>query len=437
MQSNGLLTRPLAFVDVETTGLSPSADRIAEIGVVRVDGDRVERWGTLVASTASTRTSTGNWQTAPRFADIARHLARRLDGCLLLAHNARFDHAFLASEFERAGVYPEWDVVCTVMLSRKLSPDLARHDLDSLAAAHGLVADVRHRALPDADLLWQWWQAIRREQEVVDIESAIAVLLAGPVLPAALDPAIVAALPSAPGAFVFHGDGDEPLMIGAAGNLRAHVVNYFRINRASRKALEHAHRVRNVTWRRTRGMVGARLHAAALRPRRASEWTWRFTPEAVPCISMVPLNEGGESFGRFDSERKARNALARLADKHRLCHALAGVASDGCRACPVDRTRGGCRDETQRKKQLLRLYPLLRPLRIDAWPHAGAIGVRERSDLHVVDRWQFLGTAHNEGDVHALLDVRRESFDFRMYRLLSRELAKLAPDKIVALGQRR
>src|SRR5690348_943598 len=133
MQSNGLLTRPLAFVDVETTGLSPSADRIAEIGVVRVDGDRVERWGTLVASTASTRTSTGDWQTAPRFADIARDLARRLDGCLLLAHNARFDHAFLASEFERAGVYPEWDVVCTVMLSRKLSPDLARHDLDSLA----------------------------------------------------------------------------------------------------------------------------------------------------------------------------------------------------------------------------------------------------------------------------------------------------------------
>jgi DNA polymerase III subunit epsilon len=437
MQPNGLLTRPLAFVDLETTGLSPSVDRVAEVGVVTADGDRIERWTTLVASADSTRTSSGDWEGAPRFVDIARDLARRLDGRLLLAHNARFDHAFLTSEFERAGVYLQCDVVCTVMLSRKLSPDLARHDLDSLAAAHGLVADIRHRALPDADLLWQWWQSIRRTHKAADIEAAIAALLEGPVLPAELDPAIVAALPSAPGAFVLHGEGDEPLIIRAAANLRAHVVNYFRINRASRKALEHAHRVRNITWRRTRGMVGARLHAAALRTRRTSEWTWRFAPEAVPCITIVPLTEGDESCGRFKSERKARNALARLAEKHRLCHSLAGAASEACRACPVDGTRGGCRGETQRKKQLLRLYPLLRPLRIDAWPHTGPIGLRERSDLHIVDRWRFLGTARTEDDVNALLDARREGFDFDMYRLLSRELAKLPPDKIVAIGQRK
>jgi DNA polymerase-3 subunit epsilon len=35
---------PPAFVDVETTGLSPAANRIAEIGVVTVDGARVDRW---------------------------------------------------------------------------------------------------------------------------------------------------------------------------------------------------------------------------------------------------------------------------------------------------------------------------------------------------------------------------------------------------------
>src|SRR5436190_8101448 len=41
-------TKPLAFVDVETTGLSPSRNDIAEIGVVTVDGARVERWSTLI-----------------------------------------------------------------------------------------------------------------------------------------------------------------------------------------------------------------------------------------------------------------------------------------------------------------------------------------------------------------------------------------------------
>src|SRR5207248_1386002 len=122
--------------DVETTGLSPTLDRIAEIGVVTIDGDRIERWSTLVRSAASARTSSGDWHDAPRFADIASELAQRLRGRVLLAHNARFDHAFIACEFERAGIAFEPEVVCTVMLSRKLFPQLARHDLDSLAQVH-------------------------------------------------------------------------------------------------------------------------------------------------------------------------------------------------------------------------------------------------------------------------------------------------------------
>ena len=91
----------------------------------------------------------------------------------------------------------------------------------------------------------------------------------------------------------------------------------------------------------------------------------------------------------------------------------------------------------QRKKQLLRLYPLLRPLRIAAWPHEGAIGLRERTDVHVIDRWQFLGTARSEGDMHSLLETKREGFDRAMYRLVAREMAKLPRDKIVPIGQRK
>ena len=445
MHPNGLLTRPLAFVDVETTGLSPSLDRIAEIGVITVDGSRSERWTTVVACASSTRTASGEWQGAPHFRDIAADLARRLEGRLVIAHNARFDHAFLTAEFERAGIWFEPDVVCSVMLSRKLCSALARHDLDSLAAAHGLVVDVRHRALPDADLLFQWWQAMHRRFSPDVVAAAVDALLAGPILPADLDPAIVAALPESPGAYVLHGERDEPLVVGAAQNLRRHVINYFRINRASKKALEYAHRVRRIAWRATRGMVGARLHAATLSRvkgtrREGRELTWRFSPDATPCMSIGPLLQGDECFGLFDTERKAGNALARLAMRHRLCHALLGVASNAstsCLACPVDGTRGGCCDGTQRKKQLLRLYPLLRPLRIAAWPHEGAIGLRERSDVHVIDRWQFLGTAGNEGDLHSLLETRREGFDRAMYRLVSREMAKLPRDKIVPIGQRK
>jgi DNA polymerase-3 subunit epsilon len=94
-------SRPLAFVDVETTGLSPAANRIAEIGVVTVDGDRIDRWTTLIKVSRRRATESTDCAEAldtvpaPSFGDIATELARRLSGRLLVAHNARFDHAFL------------------------------------------------------------------------------------------------------------------------------------------------------------------------------------------------------------------------------------------------------------------------------------------------------------------------------------------------------
>jgi DNA polymerase-3 subunit epsilon len=89
----------LAFVDVETTGLDPANDRIAEIGVVTLDGDSATEWDTFVASKrgAPPRAPRGGSsptpfpETAPTFRDIASSLAQRLAGRLLIAHNARFD----------------------------------------------------------------------------------------------------------------------------------------------------------------------------------------------------------------------------------------------------------------------------------------------------------------------------------------------------------
>jgi DNA polymerase-3 subunit epsilon len=452
------LFKRLAIVDVETTGLSPNENRIAEIGVVTVDGDRVDRWTTLVNTfsrreLASTRVSEpGGVDDAPSFGDIASALAQRLSGRLLVAHNARFDHAFLRAEFGRVAIDFNPEVLCSVMLSRKLYPHLAHHDLDSLIQCHGLRAEARHRALPDADLVWQLWQLIHRQHSEVVIGNAIRKLLAGPVLPPHLDPSLIDRLPERPGAYVFHGEDNEPLMVGAAGNLKLHVLNYFRVDQATDKALEYAHRITNITWRVTRGMLGAQLHAAALEsvvlatPKRNTEtaaFTWQFSPDAIPSVDVVPLSDcktskATEWFGIFPSERKARNALLRLAAKHRLCHCLLGVSAftkAGCPACPVDRPEAGCVGRTDRKKQLMRLFASLGPLRLPVWPHRGAVGIREHSDVHVVDHWQFLGTAKSEGELYGLLETRPRGFDRRIYRLLSRTLARLPQQKIVDLSR--
>jgi DNA polymerase-3 subunit epsilon len=436
----------LAFVDVETTGLCPSSDRIAEIGVVTVNGDSVERWGTYLRSAdrrreldsaVDERPGADPHADAPTFRAIAPDLARRLGGRLFVAHNARFDHAFVRAEFERVGIRFEPQVLCTVMLSRALSPEVAHHNLDALAAAHALTVEERHRALPDAELLWRWWCTIQRDHPRRTIQRAIAKIVAGPALPPQLDPAVIDRLPGRPGAYVLHGAGGVPVMIGAAGNLRLHLLRHFRIDHASRRALENAHRVTNVTWRVTSGIVGARLEAAALdaahfagakRRLAAPLLTWRFLPDGFPCVALASLAhvhvDEAATYGLFNTERRARNALERLADLHRLSRPLLGLAMDE----PLP-------DADTTTKARLRIFEALRTLKVPGWPHAGPVGIRERSDLHVVDRWRYLGTARSDDELHRLLEQRPHDFDPRVFRLLRRTLPALPPRRIIDLSR--
>src|SRR4051812_2896077 len=160
-----LLEAPLAVVDLETTGTRPAADRITEIGVLEVRGfEVVSEWSTLVNPGVSVPSEvqalTGITYPmlagAPRFAELARDLHERLAGRVFVAHNARFDYGFLRREFDRAGIKFHARAVCSVRLSKRLYPRERGHDLDSLIARHGIRCDARHRALGDADALWQF-----------------------------------------------------------------------------------------------------------------------------------------------------------------------------------------------------------------------------------------------------------------------------------------
>ena len=126
-----MFDRSLVFLDLETTGATASVDRITEIGLIEVERGRFGgEWSTLVNPETrippfiETLTGISNDMVAlaPTFAEVACELKARLDGKLLIAHNARFDYGFLRQEFQRLGVKFHSDVVCTVKLSRKLFP---------------------------------------------------------------------------------------------------------------------------------------------------------------------------------------------------------------------------------------------------------------------------------------------------------------------------
>src|SRR5436190_24307517 len=110
----------LAFVDLETTGVDPSCGRIAEIGIVTVDADRVEEWCSFVDADPGAA--------SPCFRELAPEIQRRLAGRLFVAHNARFDHSFLQDEFRRLGIEFRPPAVCTLALSRRLYPGAGHHN---------------------------------------------------------------------------------------------------------------------------------------------------------------------------------------------------------------------------------------------------------------------------------------------------------------------
>ncbi|MBU3736873.1 MAG: 3'-5' exonuclease, partial [Methylobacterium sp.] len=92
-----LFDRPVACLDVETTGASPQHDRITEIGIVELapDGSLTE-WSTLVNPECRipafieqlTGISNAMVEDAPSFARVADELRERLQGRVFVAHNA-------------------------------------------------------------------------------------------------------------------------------------------------------------------------------------------------------------------------------------------------------------------------------------------------------------------------------------------------------------
>ena len=167
--------RPLVFLDIETTGGSPLSSRITEIGALRVeDGQVVGTFNQLlnpeqpVPSFITRMTGISDdmvWE-APLFRGVADDLELFLDGAIFIAHNVNFDYGFIKSAYEALGNSFNMDRLCTARLSRRLYPDQARHNLDSIIARHGFVVESRHRALDDAKVLYQFYQKALAEHGV-------------------------------------------------------------------------------------------------------------------------------------------------------------------------------------------------------------------------------------------------------------------------------
>ncbi len=150
------LLRHHVFVDLETTGLDPAADRVLEVGALFVEGglvvDRLERLfdpGREIPPEVQALTGISPALVAgrPRFEDALADLRLRFAGWTVVAHNAEFERGFFAGALEQCGA----PVLDSCELLHYLHPELPSHSLDALVRWAGVGERARHRALPDCE----------------------------------------------------------------------------------------------------------------------------------------------------------------------------------------------------------------------------------------------------------------------------------------------
>jgi DNA polymerase-3 subunit epsilon len=153
------LKRPVVFIDLETTGINVSTDRIVEISLLKISPNGKEQWMTTRVNpempippkvTAIHGITDSDVADAPVFREIAKNLAVFLEGCDLAGYNSiRFDIPVLAEEFLRTNIdfnfrkrkYVDVQVIFHKKEQRTLSAAMQFYCKKDLENAHSAKAD--------------------------------------------------------------------------------------------------------------------------------------------------------------------------------------------------------------------------------------------------------------------------------------------------------
>jgi DNA polymerase III subunit epsilon len=153
------LKKPLAFIDLETTGTNLGTDRIVEIAIIKIlpDGNRSVKRKVLNPGIPISKVSSDLHgftddmvKDFPSFKQVAQELKQMLDGCDIGGYNSnRFDIPMLIEEFLRADV--EFDMkgrrlldvqhIFHRMEQRTLSAAYKFYCSKTLEGAHGAEVD--------------------------------------------------------------------------------------------------------------------------------------------------------------------------------------------------------------------------------------------------------------------------------------------------------
>jgi DNA polymerase-3 subunit epsilon len=445
-----MLYDKLAILDVETTGMSAPYDRIIEIGLLRIEkGKVVKKFETLLNPECEvspfiknlTGISKNDIEDAPIFSDIKSDLIELLEGATFVAHNARFDYAFIKNEFKRIGIPYSAKQLCTVKLSRLLFPEFSHHNLDSIIEKFGIECSRRHRAYDDAKVLWDFLQKIEKSTPQISLEKAFKAILKKPSLPPLLKNKDIENLPEAPGIYLFFGKSEIPLYIGKSINIKERVLSHFVNDSNSSAEMEISQQVERIETIKTAGEFSALLLESNLIKKmqplynRKLRYARRLTflkqkvkngyfSVEIKSGENITHDEISEVLGIFKSKKSAKEHLANLVKEYSLCEHLTEVSKTvtPCFSYHLGICRGACIKKENTSLYNARFLIAFSKTKLKAWPFNGPIVIKEKNndgegDGLLFDKWCYLGKTSE----YIENDVREQNAisDFDVYKILN------------------
>ncbi|SIS20803.1 DEDD exonuclease domain-containing protein [Williamsia sterculiae] len=366
-----LFATTFVVVDLETTGTRAGSDRITEIGAVKVRGGEVlGELATLVDPgraippqiVALTGITQAMVYSAPTIGEVLPSFLEFARGSILVAHNARFDMAFLRAAAADSGVpwtFPP--ALCTVTLARRVLPrdEAPRVKLAALAQLFDVQTTPTHRALDDAratvEVMHNLFERIGNLG--VDTYRELRDYLPGVPREVRAKNVMARHLPHRPGVYLFRGPSDEVLYVGTATDLRRRVAGYFtgsETRTRMREMVALATRVDHVecAHRLEAGVRELRLlaaHAPAYNrrskyPRRG--WWVCLTDEAFPRLKVTRTASTGDAVGPVTSRATAQQIADVIAEACGLRSCTTRLPRSGSHGCELTadgrRPAGGC-----------------------------------------------------------------------------------------------
>ncbi|WP_131783545.1 3'-5' exonuclease family protein [Legionella gresilensis] len=444
-----------ALIDIETTGLHVKQDKIIEIAVIILTEKGVEAtWHSLINPERSipeqiiklTGIDNNLVQYAPTFELIAEELIILLQGCILVAHNARFDYSFLKNAFKECNISFQIPVLCSIKLLKNFYPAFKSYKLIAVAEAFCLAREIIHRAQEDVNLLRKVIEHLIQEFSLIEVLNKAKKVYQQSSIPSTLI-TDCNAFPDTPGVYIFYGNERTlPLYIGKSIALRQRILSHFQADHAHAKEFVLAQQVKYIEIIPTAGELSALLLESALikekmplynrRLRKKKSLVTIRATEIDGYITLTALRTTVEDedtmlqnnlYGAFRSINAAKNLMLYWVKEFGLCSKLCNLeqTKHACFAYQLKKCQGACIHEEPYEVYNRRVEEVLKQYKREIWPYRGSIAIKEEdkgnkmTQYLVFDQWHYLGSVSSEAELANLKMSKKQLADtFDDYKIL-------------------